>query len=50
MTTEIEQMIRDEYSGDRNPRPDLLAEKIVKLLKPKMDSLGSNAQQEGSDG
>tara|TARA_R110002110_G_C13355517_1_gene708997 strand:- start:380 stop:496 length:117 start_codon:yes stop_codon:yes gene_type:complete len=26
---QIEQLIRDEYSGDRNPRPDLLADLIV---------------------
>lgn len=33
MTKEIEQMIRDEYSGDRTPRPDILAETIMRLVR-----------------
>ena len=30
---EIEKLIREEYSGDRNPRPDILAETIVRLVR-----------------
>ena len=34
MTLEkIEKLIRDEYSGDRNPRPDILAETIMRLVR-----------------
>lgn len=29
---DIEKLIREEYSGDRNPRPDLLAKRIVDLI------------------
>jgi hypothetical protein len=30
---ELADMIRDEYSGDRNPRPDLLVDRIVAKMK-----------------
>tara|TARA_R100001198_G_C5220147_1_gene202606 strand:+ start:1104 stop:1217 length:114 start_codon:yes stop_codon:yes gene_type:complete len=33
MTKEIEKLIRDEYSGDKNPRPDLLADQIIAKIK-----------------
>ncbi len=29
----IEKMIRDEFCGDRIPRPDLLAERIVAVFE-----------------
>lgn len=29
----IEKMIREEHSGDRNPRPDLLAERILREME-----------------
>ncbi len=33
MTKEIEKLIRDEYSGDKNPRPDLLPDQIIAKIK-----------------
>jgi hypothetical protein len=33
LRSEVAEMIRDEYSGDRNPRPDLLADRIVAKMK-----------------
>lgn len=31
--SEVADIIRDEYSGDRNPRPDIIAETIVRLVR-----------------
>ena len=42
---EIEKLIRDEYSGDRDPRPDILAETIMRLVcgqSSQGDKNGSN--------
>jgi hypothetical protein len=33
LRSEVVEMIRDEYSGDRNPRPDLLADKIIAKIQ-----------------
>ncbi len=40
---EIETLIRNEYSGDRNPRPDLLAKKIVALIARNSGSVTASA-------
>lgn len=33
LRSEVVEMIRDEYNVDRNPRPDLLADKIIAKIK-----------------
>jgi hypothetical protein len=33
LRSEVAEMIRDEYSGDRNPRPDILAGTIIRLVR-----------------
>jgi len=33
LRSEVVEMIRGEYSGDRNPRPDLLADQIIAKMK-----------------
>ena len=45
LRSEVAEMIRDEYSGDRNPRPDILAETIMRLVRGQSsqgDKNGSN--------
>lgn len=33
LRSEVAEMIQDEYSGDKNPRPDLLADQIIAKIE-----------------
>lgn len=41
----ISAMIRDEYSGDRNPRPDLLASRIASMTLAAAAKAGMTAAE-----
>ena len=45
MTKEIEKLIREEYSGDRNPRPDILAETIMRLVRGQSSQGGKHGSK-----